>query len=644
MATNTDFLRFSAYSIKDLITRKLAQDSNFTDQVYEGSNLAVLIDIFSYMAQCLLYSLNNAAAESMFADTQIYENMNRLVKFLDYHPKGCNTSIAEFALNNTGSAFEGKKIPKYSYINTNKVDELGKPIYYSLMDSQMVNTNDSYSVIMYNGRWKMYSTVFTSSGSEYQSFTLDGIESNSDNNKYVPDIGIHVYVDENPNGSNDNIIQYKMVDQGIFTDNNIENGTFIHTSNDAIFDLRLNENKTYEITFGNGYSGKIPPEGSLIYVLYLDSNGPYGKIDLGEISDAEMIVDSNHLGIEENLYNAIVNQTDSSQILKKEDDGKTPIWKNISNSSSFIEEESVNDIRIHAPNWFKTGNRLVTHSDYEYYFKNKNRNLVIDVVCQNNWEYISTFYRWLYNLNDNGNFVKSGKRKTTKQNYYINQNRLMKYDYKWADAADVNNIYLWIKMRNESDILKSQFDKDIQNIKTLTQEAVYLNPLEVYFSPCAETIDTALNYFNPENGSQKFDPNNNSYIEITLDDNSIYTNIDIQSQVANIIQNFFDEDKQTLGMIIDFSKLTNEIYNIGTISRIRTVYHNKKTEETIIKPGLSFASWTSSVIDLGDDLNISNTSMSLEVFQFPKLYNSETIENKIKVIRRSINNINTIQY
>lgn len=26
-----DFLRFSAYSIKDLITRKLSEDANFTD-------------------------------------------------------------------------------------------------------------------------------------------------------------------------------------------------------------------------------------------------------------------------------------------------------------------------------------------------------------------------------------------------------------------------------------------------------------------------------------------------------------------------------------------------------------------------------------------------------------------------------------
>lgn len=29
--SNTDFLRFSAYSLKDMITRKLSEDSKFTD-------------------------------------------------------------------------------------------------------------------------------------------------------------------------------------------------------------------------------------------------------------------------------------------------------------------------------------------------------------------------------------------------------------------------------------------------------------------------------------------------------------------------------------------------------------------------------------------------------------------------------------
>ena len=82
----TDFLRFSAYSIKDLITRKLSEDTRFTDQVYEGSNLTILIDLVSYMYQCLLYQINNSASESMFSDTQIYENISRLCRFIGYHP------------------------------------------------------------------------------------------------------------------------------------------------------------------------------------------------------------------------------------------------------------------------------------------------------------------------------------------------------------------------------------------------------------------------------------------------------------------------------------------------------------------------------------------------------------------------------
>lgn len=58
-------------------------------------------------------------------------------------------------------------------------------------------------------------------------------------------------------------------------------------------------------------------------------------------------------------------------------------------------EEGVEDIRNMAPNWFKTGNRLITRSDYEYWVK-ANQNGVVDVKCMNNWEYLATFYRWLY--------------------------------------------------------------------------------------------------------------------------------------------------------------------------------------------------------------------------------------------------------
>ena len=43
MSSKSDYLRFSANSIKELITRKLTADTQFTDQIYEGSNLAILM-------------------------------------------------------------------------------------------------------------------------------------------------------------------------------------------------------------------------------------------------------------------------------------------------------------------------------------------------------------------------------------------------------------------------------------------------------------------------------------------------------------------------------------------------------------------------------------------------------------------------
>ena len=97
-----------------------------------------------------------------------------------------------------------------------------------------------------------------------------------DERTYTADKFVHVYVQE---PGTTKLEQYKCVTEGLFTDNNIENGSYIYKSIDPIFNLRLNENKTYEITFGNGFTGKIPPEDSIIYVMYLDSNGPDAKID-----------------------------------------------------------------------------------------------------------------------------------------------------------------------------------------------------------------------------------------------------------------------------------------------------------------------------------------------------------------------------
>ncbi len=100
----------------------------------------------------------------------------------------------------------------------------------------------------------------------------------------------------------DEFEQYKCVTEGLFTDNNIENGSYIYKSTDAIFNLRLNEDKAYEITFGNGFTGKIPPQGSAIYVMYLESNGPDANFEPNEIADARLQHSGHLFGLNQELY------------------------------------------------------------------------------------------------------------------------------------------------------------------------------------------------------------------------------------------------------------------------------------------------------------------------------------------------------
>ena len=642
MSSKSDYLRFSANSIKELITRKLTADTKFTDQIYEGSNLAILIDIVSYMYQCLIYNVNNAAAESMFADTQIYENINRLCKFLGYNPKGAYASVVDFMLDNSlqleddtkKQKFEDITIPAYSYIDTGKTDRVGRKIYYSTSDSVTIDSDPNFKVLMYNGMWKLYPTVFSGTNQKYQSLILDGIVSDSARNRYVQNNMIHVYVDDG------NIInRWKAVDDGIFTDNDIMTTANIYQPNSEIYNVRLNEKKQYEVTFGNGFVGKMPPLNSSIYVFYLDSNGEDAYLEQLEVTNAKIKHSSQTFGIPESLYSRIFQVTTSENTVNTSQTfdklANEGIWHNSNSSTMSQDEQTVDEIRTSAPEWFKIGNRLVTKNDWEYFVKNRFKDFVLDVKCQNNWEYISTFYRWLYNI---------GIRQHNNPNYYLNQSTIIKHA-KYSDASDTNNVYLWIKTHNDSDIYSTLLDTDIQPIKMLTQEPTYLKPLIVNFAISAQDVESAqFQYFNDDNDTTEFDPDNQSWLEITINDNAIHTTNDINLKVANVIKDYFKEENMHLGQVIDYSKITTQILDIGNILRIRTVYRSNKTSEERIINGIAFATWTSSFINLGDDLSISNTTISLEDFQFPRLYKANTIQNKIKIIKKSMSDINMIQY
>ena len=695
ITASNDFLRFSAYQIKDLITRKLSEDSSFTDQVYEGSNLAILIDIVSYMYQCLIYNLNSAAAESMFSDTQIYENISRLCKFIGYHPTAFKpaTINARIAYDN---AISSSEIYPCTAIDTGLYDSNSKKIYFSTVFDKSNSSNGtgyditdelSTSFTLVNGRWKHYQTVFTAAGIDYETFVLDGLKSDSAEQKYVANGGIQVFVI--PNGvtsyddipENDSIMWYNDPNE-IFIqayDSTSIRPTFskLYSNDDKVYTSYLNENKTFEIKFGNGISGRRLNKGDQVHVMYLDTNGPDGYVDISQLplTFTGNVLEHNpsFFGITSSLYQMMFN-------IQEDDD------RNVANASVTIAldpdslsrtftEQNVDEVRETAPNWFKTGNRLITKKDYEFFLKANNQPEVfpgvIDAVCMNNWDYMTTFYRWLYNLGinpvrevleSNLNLRKDEKHRRALSGYrYLTKSRLVQAGYMYVDSADANNIYLWIASDSSKNMttVKDSLNNNINQIKTMTSETYPLYPIEVYFDLTFTPSQLYYDNLVENDGKCEFDVNN-SYLEVTISDNSIFSNVVIAQKVQNIIENAFDAQHCTLGQVVNYSSMLDTIYEINGVTGVRTVYYpvdylddqdTYSEYKTRACDGIAFASWSytpvvlgSRLVDIGDDLQINNTTRKLEQFQFPRLAVGLDLSKKIKVIRKSMNSINPVKF
>lgn len=639
MATSsTDFLRFSAYSIKDLITKKLSQDTKFTDQIYEGSNLAILIDLFSYMAQCMLYSLNTAAAESMFSDTQIYENMSRLVKFLGYNPKGIIPSNATFILHNVNGIYNGKYVPEFAYVDTGRTDKNGNTIYFSVAKPFEIDENDQYMITLVNGIWKKSSDTYVATGNDYETFELDNIGSSIADDMLVANNQIKVYVENPIDGK---IVEWERTDFEIFTHNTADPLNFarIYSNESKIFSVHLNERKQYEIKFGNGILGKKLNKGDIVHVFYLQTNGMDGEIDRTDMTTEQLnltynAADNSSTDDEMMRFNSGIFPTEKDQIIQS-----IPVTL-ASNFSQAKAEETVEEIRQNAPEWFKLGQRLVTTEDYKYYMINVcDTKSIIDCHVQNNYEYMTTFYKWLYELGLNGKLtdVKDNARNKDGK-YYINEARLIKYDYAFSDPADANNVYIWLKLNNmKLSNVVDLYASNIERLKTATAEVVFLEPISVNFSITAMPEQKLLKHI-ADNNLDK----DTSYIEVTLENDALYTSAAIKNKIQSIIVQYFNPYNNRLGAKIDYHDILSKIYSLNGVKNVRTVYVDEETGNVNIRDGLSFATWSGSYIDPGDDLDVSNVSKTLYSFQFPTFVAIKNFIDKIVVIKKSLNNINKL--
>ena len=262
------YATFDATSMKRLLTDRLTQKGVYTDQIFEGSNMSAILDVISYSYHVLMYYLNRTANESMFSQAEIYENMNRIVKLLDYKPIGYKTSVLPIELKATKDLSKGVyTIPRYSYITAGGIPfSFVDDVTFSkttVLEERIAEISDT--TMLFQGKFVEYPDQIAT-GEPFETFAL-GINTNIS----IDHTSMHVYVKSVRDGK---FRQYQEVSSLYFTD-----------PDDTVYEKRYNENGLYEFTFGNDVNGSKLNPGDVIKIIYLQSDKQAGEVGANTLNN-----------------------------------------------------------------------------------------------------------------------------------------------------------------------------------------------------------------------------------------------------------------------------------------------------------------------------------------------------------------------
>ena len=591
------YVAFDAVSLKDYIINRLNENEKFTDQNYEGSNLAAVIDIIAYSYHVLLFYLNNTASEVNFDQATLYENMNKIVKLIGYKPTGKQTSIVPINGTAASSLAKGNyTIRKYSYF-------LGDNIQYNFIndfsftktttDEEILSTlNDT--AILYQGTIKEYPD-YTAQGEEFELLPIvvkNIVDTNVDT--FIADNTISIYVKEI---DNDKYYEYKEVES-----------LYLTNSVDRVYEKRLNENGNYEIKFGNGVFGKRLTEGDTVSVNYILSDNTRGIISKNIINGNKLFVyDSTR---QREIFTDTYANKDETTFVNTTN-GSSITFNNPLNSSTLSDAETVDQIRENAPKIFSSQLRLVTQGDYESYLNKNLANVINSTKVVNNESYINEYIQYFYDICVDPNKV----------------NRILLNQINFADSCDFNNINVFVVPKFiltedksyptfVSNSFKNLIVEMCQDRKMVSNIVVPRDPIYIAYGLGIDNQSSTLN----------LDILDETKLYLVRETNNKINKETLKARVDSLIKAFFLPANNDLGQHLQLVNLSNDILSLEGIKRIFT----KNTNGGAIFEGISFLSFNPMYPE--SDIELVNQDTTLQYFKFPYLYSPLTVADRIEVI------------
>jgi len=589
------YAAFDALTLKDLIVERLSESGQFTDQVYEGSNMSAVIDIVAYSYHVLLFYLNNSAAESTFDQATLYENMNKIVKFIGYKPTGTQTSIASInAVASDGLAIGSYTIKRNSFFVVDGIQYTTIKDYTfdkSLGSEESIQAlNDN--MILYQGTTVEY-PQYTAEGTEFEILTIvdDNIVDSTDD-RFIADNTISVYVKE---VNDEKYYEYTEVDN-----------LYLSTVNSRVYERRLNEDGHYEIKFGSDTIGKRLNTGDVVAIYYIKSDNEKGIISANTINGNKLFeYKTTNFGT---IFDDVFTLAGVTTPINA-DNSRFLTFNNPVNSTIVTEEETVDQIRSNAPKIIASQLRLVTADDYINTINKTVPNIINSVKVLDNNQYMSDYLAYYYNLCADP----------------FKQNRVLLNQVNFADGCDFNNINIFVVptfTQPANDSYPPYVSTTLKNLvldilnpkKLISNEIVPRDPVYIAFTLGFTNNDVNVNVKDV------------TKLKIVRDAYHKSSKATLKSRVAGTITEFFKPSENELGQTININTLTSKILGIEGIRSISTV----NTESNIEFDGISLLSWNPAFPD--KDISIINESTKLSDFKFPYLYNPSTILNNIIIV------------
>lgn len=309
----------------------LKSQDTFKDYNFEGSGLAVLLDVLAYNTQYNAYYLNQVANE-MFLDSAIQRaSVVSHAKLLNYTPKSAIAPAARVNITIENVNDASLTIPAYTPFLSSTINNIN----YTFINPDAYTENTVDGTVTFNN-------VVIKQGvlADFR-YTVDGT-SNPTYTYEIPDDSVDtttLFVSVQDSISNTSYSIYNLADE------------FLSLTGDSeVYFLQESLKGTYEIVFGDGLLGKKLTDGNIINISYLSTEGTSA-------------VGANSFAIMDTIGGYPVTSVDSIQ-----------------SATTGGDKESVDSIKFQAPKSFASQKRAVSKNDYITAIQQNKLGIAFDAV------------------------------------------------------------------------------------------------------------------------------------------------------------------------------------------------------------------------------------------------------------------------